>query len=168
MKTNVYDEIKSKLKELNNINDEINLIEWNKDDGPKFSSVEEMKEFENRVVNGDFDYLLDNTDNEETNNNLLQTFNYTLNNFEFYIYTLKKNNDYIIYMDMKELSSDEILNNMYGKKCSTKEESNSYFEKLKNDITSNDIDYILENILIDITNNIKNLKIKHNELTNES
>ena len=37
MKTNDYIYLKSKVNELNRINDEISLIEWNKDDGPKFS-----------------------------------------------------------------------------------------------------------------------------------
>ena len=52
MENNIYADIKSKLLELNRINDEVNLLEWNKDDGPKFDSVYEMKEFERKVING--------------------------------------------------------------------------------------------------------------------
>ncbi len=168
MKTDIYETIKTKLKELNKLNDEINLIEWNKEEGPKFSSVDEMKQFENQIINGDFDYLLGNDNINEIPTNLLKSYTYILNNFEFYIYTLKKNDSFITYMDLKKLSSDEVLNNMYGKKTNTQEESNTYFEKLKNDITSNNINYILDNILNDIINNIENLKIKHEKLTDES
>ena len=28
---------------MNNINDEINFIEWNNEDGPKFDTIEEIK-----------------------------------------------------------------------------------------------------------------------------
>ena len=43
MKADTYIVLKEKISELNKLNDEINLIEWNKDDEPKFTSVEEMK-----------------------------------------------------------------------------------------------------------------------------
>ena len=61
--------LKSKINILNDLNDKINLIEWNKDDGPKFESVEEMKEFEKKVINGDFEFVLD--DNTDTDNNTI-------------------------------------------------------------------------------------------------
>lgn len=54
MKSESFKLLKSKINILNDLNDKINLIEWNKDDGPKFESVEEMKEFEKKVINGDF------------------------------------------------------------------------------------------------------------------
>lgn len=57
MGNNIYADIKSKLLELNRINDEVNLLEWNKDDGPKFDSVDEMKEFKRKVINGELDYI---------------------------------------------------------------------------------------------------------------
>ena len=50
MKSESFKLLKSKINILNDLNDKINLIEWNKDDGPKFESVEEMKEFEEKVI----------------------------------------------------------------------------------------------------------------------
>ena len=79
MKANNYEILKTKIEELNNLNDEINLIEWNKEDGPHFSSVEEMKEFENRIINGELDYILGESIIEDTENNMINTFNHIMN-----------------------------------------------------------------------------------------
>jgi len=72
MKADTYIVLKEKISELNKLNDEINLIEWNKDDGPKFTSVEEMKEFESKVISGKLDYIFD----EEITNELKLRKNY--------------------------------------------------------------------------------------------
>ena len=55
-----YNKLKENILEMNKIQDEINLIEWNTDDEFKcanFDSVEEMKEFERQVLDGEFDFL---------------------------------------------------------------------------------------------------------------
>lgn len=72
MKADTYIVLKEKISELNKLNDEINLIEWNKDDEPKFTSVEEMKEFESKVISGKLDYIFD----EEITNELKLRKNY--------------------------------------------------------------------------------------------
>ena len=166
MKNETYKILKEKITELNNINDKINFVKWNAEEGPKFETVEEMKEFEKQVLNGEFDFLVgaDNIDNET--DLILQSFKHPINNYNFYIYTYKKNNDYITYMSIECLDNNDIIDKIYGYKTSSEEESNSYFEKLKTDIISNELDYIFENILIDVDNNIKNLKMKYEELTN--
>ena len=46
MQNKQYLKLRDQVSEMNKIHDEISLINWNKEDGPKFSSVEEMKEFE--------------------------------------------------------------------------------------------------------------------------
>ena len=43
-----------------------------------------------------------------------------------------------------------------------------YVEKLKDDITTNTLDYIFTNIKVDVENNIKNIKRKYDELTSAS
>ena len=84
MKSESFKLLKSKINILNDLNDKINLIEWNKDDGPKFESVEEMKEFEKKVINGDFEFVLD--DNTDTDNNtILKDYKTTKDNYFFYI-----------------------------------------------------------------------------------
>lgn len=57
MENKIYADIKSKLLELNRINDEVNLLEWDKNDESKFDSVDEMKEFELKVINNELDYI---------------------------------------------------------------------------------------------------------------
>lgn len=167
MKTDIYKKIKDKVLEMNALNDEISLIEWNKDEGPKFESVEEMKEFENRFINGGFDYLLDDIDTENSNN-MLETFDYSLDNFFFYIYTFKKNGNYITYMSIKNLDEDDSIYNICGNKCSDEKSAHSYFDNLKNIITNNNLDDILEHLLIGVERQIKDLKLRYNELTSES
>ena len=170
MKSNIYADIKNKVLELNRINDEVSLFEWNKDDGPKFDSVEEMKEFEERVLNGDLDYLI-SYDSDFIHSDIdcvVNTFKHSINDYTFYIYTYKKNDDYITYMSIQYLDDDDTINNIYGYKTSDKEKSDSYVEKLKDDITSNTLDYIFTNIKVDVENNIKNIKRKYDEWTSAS
>lgn len=170
MKTDIYKKLKEKVLEMNTINDEISLIEWNKDDGPKFDSVEEMKEFENRIINGGFDYLLDDTDeiDTENSNNMLETFDYSLNGFFFYIYTFKKNGNYITFMSVKNLDEDNSIYNICGNKSSDEESAHFYFENLKSIITNNKLNDILEHLLIGVEKQIKDLKLRYDKLTSES
>lgn len=168
MKANNYNVLKTKIEELNKLNDEINLIEWNKEDGPKFSSVEEMKEFENRVINGDLDYILGESVNANTENKMIDTFSQTIDNYFFYIYQFESNNNYITFLTLKNLSENYTLNNLYGNKTNNIESAKDYFEKLKTDITTNTLDYIFENMIVDVEKNINILKEKYKKLTNES
>ena len=169
MKTNDYIYLKSKVNELNRINDEISLIEWNKDDGPKFSSVEEMKDFITKVNNDEFDYLI-GSDKEESHSDsdFIEQFDYTIDNMFFFVYTFKSNQNYITYLNLKNLKDNDTLNNLYGYKTSDKEDSHSYFEKLTNNIKNKSLDYIIENIIKDIEEKIKQLKLKYEKLVSES
>lgn len=170
MKTEIYKKLKSKVLEMNNINDEVNLLEWNQEDGPKFDSVEEMKEFEKLVVNGGLDYLisdLENTDNNDSGN-MIETFDYSLDGYFFYIYTFKKNDSYITYMTVKNLEEDYSIYNLCGNKSLDEKTAHSYFENLKNIITTNELIDILEHLLVGVENNIKRLKLKQEELISKS
>ena len=169
MKTNTYIYLKSKVNELNRINDEISLIEWNKDDGPKFNSVEEMKEFISKVNKNEFDYLI-GTDKEESlpNNNFIEKFDYTVDDMFFFVYTFKRDNYYITYLDLKNLKENDMLNNLYGYKTNDKEKSHSYFEKITNDLKTDNLNHILENMIMNVENNIKILKTKYDKLVSAS
>lgn len=167
MGNNIYADIKSKLLELNRINDEVNLLEWNKDDGPKFDSVDEMKEFERKVVNGELDYIF-NEKKTAMSGGMIKTEEITKDDYFFYIYTFKNDNKFITYMSIKNLINNDVLQNLYGNKTTDKEQALSYNEKLKNDIINNTLDYIFENIIVDINNNIDKLKKKYEELTSIS
>lgn len=167
MGNNIYADIKSKLLDLNRINDEVNLLEWNKDDGPKFDSVDEMKEFERKVINGELDYIF-NEEKTAMSGEMIKTEEITKDDYFFYIYTFKNDNKFITYMSIKNLINNDVLQNLYGNKTTDKEQALSYNEKLKNDIINNTLDYIFENIIVDINNNISKLKKKYEELTSIS
>ncbi len=167
MENNIYADIKSKLLELNRINDVVNLLEWNKDDGPKFDSVDEMKEFERKVINGELDYIF-NEEKTAMSGEMIKTEEITKDDYFFYIYTFKNDNKFITYMSIKNLINNDVLQNLYGNKTTDKEQALSYNEKLKNDIINNTLDYIFENIIVDINNNISKLKKKYEELTSIS
>lgn len=167
MKSESFKLLKSKINILNDLNDKINLIEWNKDDGPKFESVEEMKEFEKKVINGNFEFVLD--DNTDTDNNtILKDYKTTKDNYFFYIYSYKNNDKYITYLSLKNLDETDCIHNIYGYKTDDENSALTYFDKLKNDISNNTIDYILNKMIIDVDKNINNLKNKYEKLTSES
>ena len=167
METSTYNELKERLSELNKINDEINFIEWNKDDGPKFSSIEEMKQFESQIFNGKFDFIFDE-DSATPSGEMIKTYEIDKDNYSFYIYTFKRNDDFITYMTIKNLQDNNVLEHLYGNKTTDEDKALSYSEKLNSDISNNTLDYIFENIIVDINNNINKLKKKYEELTSES
>jgi len=168
MKTDIYNTLKSKVEELNNLNDEISLIEWNKDDGPKFESVKEMKEFENKVLNGGFDYLLDDPDDVEFSTPIINTFDYAIDNFIFCIYVYEKNDKFHTYLSIKNKDLDNAIYDMCGNISSSRETALSHFEELKQGIINNNIDDIFNNLLTGVDKSIEKLKIRYNELTSES
>lgn len=167
MKADTYIVLKEKISELNKLNDKINLIEWNKDDGPKFTSVEEMKEFENKVINGELDYIFDE-EITNTKGEMIKTEEITKDDFFFYVYTYKRKNEFITYLTIKNLKSNEILQSVCGNISNNKDDELSYNENLTNDIKNNTLDYIFNRIITDVDKNISELKRKYEELTNAS
>lgn len=99
---------------------------------------------------------------------MIKTEEITKDDYFFYIYTFKNDNKFITYMSIKNLINNDVLQNLYGNKTTDKEQALSYNEKLKNDIINNTLDYIFENIIVDINNNISKLKKKYEELTSIS
>lgn len=167
MKSDSFKILKSKINILNDLNDKINLIEWNKEDGPKFESVKEMKEFEKKIINDNFEFILDNN-NDNDNNTILRDYKITKNNYFFYIYSYKNNDKYITYLSLKNSDETDCIHNIYGYKTDDESSTLTYFNELKNDISNNTIDYIFNKMIIDIDKNINNLKNKYEKLTSES
>lgn len=86
----------------------------------------------------------------------------------FYIYTYKRKNEFITYLTIKDLKSNEILQNVCGNISNNKDDELPYNESLTNDIKNNTINYIFNRIITDIDKNISELKKKYEELTNAS
>ena len=170
MKTSIYSNLKNKITELNNLQDQISLIEWNNDDGPNFNSVEEMKDFISRCEKNEFDYLFDEKDvfKHESKNNIIEDYKYTLDNFFFYIYTYQRKDKFITFLSLQNLDEKDILNNLCGKEDPDVESAHTHFENLKTTITTNNIDDILDNLIIGAEKNIEILKNKLETLTSES
>lgn len=164
--------LKNKVDEMNNLNDKINFIKWNNDSGPKFNSINEMKEFINKVNNDDFNYLFNEEQKKREIENLkdvfIESYKYKKENVFFFIFTYQKNNEYITYLSLKNLERDELINNLCGKQNSDKKSAHLHFENLKDIVMTNSIDDIFESLIIGATNTIERLKLELDELTSES
>lgn len=172
MKNEHYLKLRDRVSEMNKINDEISLIKWNNEDGPKFSSIEEMKEFENRLKNNEFDYLLGNDDSNvipDTINTIIESFSHKLENILFHIYTYqnKSNLNYITYMSLTNVNDNNIIDNLCGNSTSNKESAHNYFEILKESITTNNINDILESLISGAETTIISLKNTLSNLTSK-
>lgn len=172
MKNEHYLKLRDRVSEMNKINDEISLIKWNNEDGPKFSSIEEMKEFENRLKNNEFDYLFGNDDNAiilDTIDIIVESYSHKLDNILFHIYTYqnKSNLNYITYMTLTNVNDNNIIDNLCGNSTSNKESAHNYFEILKETITNNNINDILENLIIGAEATIISLKNTLSNLTSK-
>lgn len=171
MKNEQYLKLQKQVIEMNKINDEISLINWNREDGPKFSSIEEMKDFEKRLNNNEFDFLFNEEDNtKEFNKNIIiESFTHTLEDISFYIYTFqnKNNSKYITYMSLTNKDNNQI-DKLCGNFATNQELAHNYFEILKNEIISNNITDILDNLIIGAEKTIISLKNKLALLTSEN
>ena len=171
MKSEHYLTLKKNINEINNINDEINFIEWNNEDGPKFDTVEEMKQFYEKVSNDEFDYIFTGSDEEKIDlpeNKIIESYEYFIDDYFFYIYTFQKDNDYITYMSVKNIVENDVLSNLCGNKVSDRELARDYFESLKNDITTNNIEDILKSLIIKTDKTLIQLKNRLAKLTSEN
>lgn len=111
-----------------------------------------MKQFYEKLSNNEFDYLFLESDKEKidlSGNKIIESYEYFTDNYFFYIYTFQKDNDYITYMSVKNIVENDVLNNLCGNKVSDRELARDYFETLKNDITTNNIEDILKTLIID-------------------
>lgn len=169
MKSN-FNELKDLVTEMNDLNDQISFIKFNNDEGVKFDSIEEMKDFFLKVENGNFDYLFDDVDvkNQTQQKEFVESFNHTKNDIFFFIYTYERDNKYITYLSMKNLNDDHIINNLCGKENKDKESAHNWFEELKNNILNTSIDELIETLIIGAKNTINNLKIEMQNLASTS
>lgn len=157
-----YNTLKDKITILNDLNDKINFIEWNNEDGPKFSNVKEMKDFENEIEKGTFDFLLENG---KSVNKVLQSYTIKKDSFSFIIYTYNIDNYYTTTMTIKNLTNDEIIEHLYEVKENNKNSALLSFEKVKNEINNNDINTIFEKLIKKVNETIKQLNIRYNEIS---
>lgn len=169
MKSN-FNELKDLVTEMNNLNDQISFIKFNNDEGVKFDSVKEMKDFFLKVENGNLDYLFDDVDvkNQTQQKEFVESFNHTKNDIFFFIYTYERNDKYITYLSMKNLNDDYIINNLCGKENKDKESAHNWFEELKNNILNTSIDELIETLIIGAKNTINSLKIEMQNLASTS
>ena len=76
---------------------------------------------------------------------MLKTEEITKDDYFFYIYTYKRNDEFITYLTIKDLKSNEILQNICGNISNNKDDELSYNESLTNDIKNNtQIIYLIE------------------------
>lgn len=169
MKSN-FNELKDLVTEMNDLNDQISFIKFNNDEGVKFDSVKEMKDFFLKVENGNLDYLFDDVDvkNQTQQKEFVESFNHTKNDIFFFIYTYERNDKYITYLSMKNLNDDYIINNLCGKENKDKESAHNWFEELKNNILNTSIDELIETLIIGAKNTINSLKIEMQNLASTS
>lgn len=156
---------------MNKLNDELNFIEWNKEEGHKFDTLEEMKDFEIKLENGDFDFLfakIEELDKKTLNNAILEYYISILENIYFYVYVLKKHDKYITYLALKSNEDTDVLDKLCEKQYDDRKKAHMYFETLKMEISSNAIENILQLIIDGVEQTIISLKNKLELLTNES
>lgn len=166
-----YFTLKNKVLEINKLNDKISLIEWNKDDGPKFDTIEEMKDFERKLENGDFDFLffgIEEFKKKNISHNIIESYTYTLENICFNVYILKKNKRYITYLALKSNEDENVLHNLCRKEYVDKKNAYLHFETLKIELASNTIENIIQALIDGAEQTINSLKNKLELLTSES
>ncbi len=162
----MYSELKDLVSQMNKLNDEISFHKYNRDPGPKFESVEEMKEFILKVDNS-YDFLFDDKEDVVTYNpekQFIESFNYSKDDIFFFIYTFEKNDKYITYLSIKHLKEDDFINNLCGKENTDKRSAHNWFNEIKESIINNSIDTIISDLIIGAKNTIKKLEIELQEL----
>ncbi len=162
-----YSELKKLVSQMNRLNDEISFQKYNLDPGPKFESVEEMKEFILKVDN-DYNFIFDDNEEFVTNepkNIFIESFNYSKDDIYFFIYTFEKNDKYITYLSMKNLKDNECINNLCGKESLDKNSAHNWFNIIKDNITNNSIETIINDLITGAKKTIKSLEQELKELT---
>ena len=130
-----------------------------------------MKQFYEKVSNNEFDYIFTGSDEEKIDlpeNKIIESYEYFIDDYFFYIYTFQKDNDYITYMSVKNIVENDVLSNLCGNKVSDRELARDYFESLKNDITTNNIEDILKSLIIKTDKTLIQLKNRLAKLTSEN
>ena len=170
MKSNNYDKLKKKINKLNELNNKIEFIEWNKDDGPKFKSIKEMKEFINKVRNNDFDFIFSNSEKKEVNNNklIIEDFKYNIDNIMFYIITHCINDKYLTYLSLKRDDEENYISNLCSKFDDNKESAHNSFKEIQKLIENNELNEIINSLLIEVDDTINNLNKKYINLVSEN
>lgn len=164
-----YYELKDIILKMNNLNDKISLIKFNNDEGPKFKDVKEMKDFISNIENGTFDFLFDedNTNFNTLEKAFIETYELEKENYLFYLFTYKRNCEYITYLNVKSIDENNAIFNMCGNITIDKEKAHAHFDSLKKSIENNDTNTILDNLITGAENTLEKLKIEYNNLTSK-
>ena len=164
MEKDLFISLQEKVKIINNLNDDLTLAKLNLEDGPKFKNIKEVHDFDKRILNHEFDYLLDKEVNTSTS--IIESFKHDLDSYFFYGYTIKNSNKFITYLSIKK--SKKILDKLCGKENKSKNLAHLDFIDLKNSILENTLDDILKNLIIGADKTILALKKQVNELASEN
>lgn len=149
------DEIYELIKEIEKLKDNIEFIKYNKEDGPKFDSIQEMKDLKRKFEIGEFDCLFNKN---ESNIRFIDKEQIIKNGNMFLVYLYKKDNNYITSLALKMYNSNDIIYDLYTNKNENYDITNESFNKLKEYIKLSDTDIIINelyNNLIDIKNKLK-------------
>ena len=149
------DEIYELIKEIEKLKDNIEFIKYNKEDGPKFDSIQEMKDLKRKFEIGEFDCLFNKN---ESNIRFIDKEQIIKNGNMFLVYLYKKDNNYITSLALKMYNSNDIIYDLYANKNENYDITNESFNKLKEYIKLSDTDIIINelyNNLIDIKNKLK-------------
>ena len=152
------------IKEIEKLKDNIEFIKYNKEDGPKFDSIQEMKDFKRKYEIGEFDYLFDK---DNHNIDFIDKEQIIKNENIFLVYLYKNDNNYITSLALKNDCNDMIYD-LYTNRSVSYDVANESFNKLKECIKLRDTDIIINelyNNLINIKNKLKN---ELEELTDNS
>ena len=172
MKSNNYNKLKKKINRLNELNDKIEFIEWNKDDGPKFSSIKEMKEFINKVNNNEFDFIFSEDGKQELENNskklIIEDFKYNVDDVLFYIYTYCRDGKYLTYLSLKKQDEENYISNLCGRYDNCIESAHKSFNELKESILNNELNDIINKLIVGADQTIKDLQRKFINIVSEN
>lgn len=164
-----YSILKDKVSEMNKLQDEISFINWNKDDGYKFSSIEEMKEFNEKLENGDFDYLFTGSDEVKVPTiEIIENYSHKFGSMLINVFLIEKNKEFITFMTITNNDDNDMLENLCRNQNESKQNAYTHFNTLKDEVTTNSIDDILKSLITGAEKTIISLKNKLALLTSEN
>ena len=127
-----------------------------------FSSYGAFEDLLNKIIGDDVAELTEE-EIQQVKNHIIEKFEYKIDNVSFYLCTFK-NVDYTTSLTLS-IDDKDFISDFYKKSSKDALEAHAYFEKLKKEITTNDLKTIINNKLPElneIENQIKN-EIKNYE-----
>lgn len=164
-----YSILKDKVFEMNKLQDEISFRNWNNEDGYKFSSIEEMKEFNKRLENGDLDYLFTGSDEIKVPTiKIIENYSHKFENMLINVFLVEKNEKYITFMNITNNEDNDMLENLCRNQNESQKNAYKHFNILKDEVITNSIEDILKSLITGSEKTITLLKNKLTLLTSEN